>query len=330
MADGEMVVAAQNGKLDVERARAAIESCTNVNQLIELKTAAEAAAFYRERKGQGIESINEMVAIVLRAQKRLGDFLLEAPLPKGRPKKSVPEGTVFTLRQLGITRKESVRCQALARTGDEEFDDYLRDTQEKGQKLTFEGAVGASAAAGYDGDEWYTPLPYIAAAREVFGGPIELDPASCEFANQVVQAERFFTKKDDGLKQEWIANTLWMNQPSSDPLVRQFTSRLVDEFAAGRVKQAVMLQNSATDTEWFHQIAPLAMTCCPRGRINYYNTAGKSKANRYCQTFFYLGEERARFAQVFARFGLISTHTAGLPPPAETTSDDEALDDGPL
>jgi ParB family chromosome partitioning protein len=51
-------------------------------------------------------------------------------------------------------------------------------------------------------NEWYTPLPYIEAARLVLGD-IDLDPASCELANGVVQAKRFFTEQDDGLTKEW-------------------------------------------------------------------------------------------------------------------------------
>ena len=47
-------------------------------------------------------------------------------------------------------------------------------------------------------NEWYTPHKYIEAAREVLG-EIDLDPASCAFANQVVKAKQFFTKR-----REWL------------------------------------------------------------------------------------------------------------------------------
>jgi hypothetical protein len=53
--------------------------------------------------------------------------------------------------------------------------------------------------------EHYTSAPIIEAARRVFGGTIDLDPASCREANRVVRATKFFTKDDDGLQHDWHA-----------------------------------------------------------------------------------------------------------------------------
>jgi hypothetical protein len=46
--------------------------------------------------------------------------------------------------------------------------------------------------------EWFTPALYIEKARRVLG-QIDLDPASCALAQEVVQARHFFTVNDDGL-----------------------------------------------------------------------------------------------------------------------------------
>lgn len=46
--------------------------------------------------------------------------------------------------------------------------------------------------------EWYTPSPVVEAAREVMGA-IDLDPMSCDEANQTVQATRFYSTDENGL-----------------------------------------------------------------------------------------------------------------------------------
>lgn len=68
-------------------------------------------------------------------------------------------------------------------------------------------------------DEYHTPVDIICAARRVFGGRrFELDPASCEKANKIVQAEVFYTQQDNGLspKYDWDAELLWLYPPVID------------------------------------------------------------------------------------------------------------------
>ena len=53
-----------------------------------------------------------------------------------------------------------------------------------------------------DYEEWHAPIPWLEAARDSLGG-IDLDVASSEEANQFVRAKHYFTKPDDGLRQDW-------------------------------------------------------------------------------------------------------------------------------
>lgn len=59
--------------------------------------------------------------------------------------------------------------------------------------------------------EYYTPLQVVACVRQALGA-IDLDPASCETANKIVQADRIFTREDNGLAQEWHGRIHYLDE----------------------------------------------------------------------------------------------------------------------
>ncbi len=159
----------------------------------------------------------------------------------------------------------------------------------------------------YTGDnEYYTPSKYVEAARQVMGG-IDLDPASCTFAQKTVKATEHYTEEDDGLVQEW-AGRVFLNPPYAYPLVQQFINKLCESFARGDVTQAVLLTNNSADTKWFHDAAIMAGTIClTLGRINFLKEDGPESSPTNGQAFFYFGDNARAFADKFSAFGLILT-----------------------
>ena len=65
--------------------------------------------------------------------------------------------------------------------------------------------------------EWYTPKPYIAAAKKAMGD-IDLDPATSKRAQRTVKAAKYYTAKQDGLLQPWSGN-VFLNPPYKMPLI---------------------------------------------------------------------------------------------------------------
>ena len=61
--------------------------------------------------------------------------------------------------------------------------------------------------------EHYTDKRMVEDARFILDG-IDLDPASCEFANEWIKADKIYTKKQDGLKQIWRGD-VFLNPPGS-------------------------------------------------------------------------------------------------------------------
>ena len=156
-----------------------------------------------------------------------------------------------------------------------------------------------------DRNEYYTPKPYVTLVKDVFGGVIDLDPASCERANETVGALHYFTKDEDGLRQAWFGS-VFLNPPYSQPLCSQFISKLMDEYMANRVDQAIVLVNNATETKHFQSLLSRYPCCFPKRRISFYHPElGKAENNRQAQAFFYLGDNNQRFIEVFGRVGTV-------------------------
>ena len=151
-------------------------------------------------------------------------------------------------------------------------------------------------------NEWYTPKKYVDAARRVLGG-IDLDPASCAYANETVQAERFFSVEDDGLTKEWRGR-VWMNPPYNAESVVKFTEKFVDEYEAGYINEGIVLVNNATETSWFVNMVNVAAAIVfPRGRIRYESSMRESLAPLQGQAFLYFGENIDKFFEAFSEIG---------------------------
>ena len=88
-------------------------------------------------------------------------------------------------------------------------------------------------------NEHYTPKPIIEAARNLMNG-IELDPASCELANKVVQADRFYSVEDDALNmlnQKWKSRSLFLNPPGG--LIKLIDGSWIPVERGGKSSQAI-------------------------------------------------------------------------------------------
>ena len=160
-------------------------------------------------------------------------------------------------------------------------------------------------AQGTGENEWYTPKEYVEAARKVLGS-IDLDPASSNIAQKIVNAKKYFTIDNNGLDQSWIAETLYLNPPYSQPAIWDFIDKLVTELVDGNVDRAILLTHNYTDTAWFHRAEELASAICfTRGRIKFVDTDDNECAPTQGQAFFYFGEEPSKFSEHFLGYGFI-------------------------
>ena len=152
--------------------------------------------------------------------------------------------------------------------------------------------------------EWYTPKAIIDTVRNVLGS-IDCDPASCETAQETVQAKRYYTAETNGLEQSWAGN-VFLNPPFVMPAVAEFASRAVTAIETRECSQIIMLTNNATDTDWFHSLCrAVDLVYFADGRLAFYNNNGQTLQARQGQALMYWGPNKRQFIEAFRSTGII-------------------------
>jgi len=181
-----------------------------------------------------------------------------------------------------------------------------------------------------DSPEWFTPSPYVEAAREVLG-EIDLDPASHREANRIVRARRFYTEKGNGLRRPWFGR-VFINPPGGH--VAPFWYRLMVAIAAREITAAIWIGYSLEQLQTlqgYEVRSPIQFPICiPDRRIPFVESSAKRELRRlalveenrgrrreghelkpwkeaaqpsHANYITYIGRAPARFARVFGAFG---------------------------
>ena len=291
----------------INKAKLALIAAKTLDDVLEIRDQAEAYRVYVKAAKQGHQAANAAAEIKLRAERKAGEFLATREMAKNQKKK--PAGDIVspaeTLDELGVSKKQSSRWQQEAEIPEEKFEQYIDDRNKNEAEITQSGLLKLGSkchVANNSGEnEWYTPTKYIEAARLAMGG-IDLDPASCEKAQENVKAGSFYTAEDNGLEKRWFGK-IWLNPPYSKDLIGAFAEKVATE----NYDQACVLVNNATDSRWFHRIAEMASAICfVKGRIKYLDASG-TPANTPLQgqAIIYLGDRSNEFKTAFEDIGFV-------------------------
>jgi ParB family chromosome partitioning protein len=162
---------------------------------------------------------------------------------------------------------------------------------------------------------WHTPPEYVEAVREVLGS-IDLDPASCDLAQETVKAKKYYTAEMDGLKFDWYGK-LFVNPNYQDE--QKWFSKAIDEYRRGNVTEAIIMTHTSRTYEgWFNLLCSVASAICfVNGQIQWVcgsllelralqriGEGDKLKWDAHGSIVFYFGENKAQFKRVFSKFGV--------------------------
>jgi hypothetical protein len=177
---------------------------------------------------------------------------------------------------------------------------YRRRAKSHLLRATLDGhSIPTTAATGCV--DYYTPSIYVESARYVMKG-IDLDPASCDEANETVKARIHYTVTDDGLKQEWHGR-VFMNPPWSGG-AKPFVHLLLQSYRAGTVTEAILLVPQAyVDRSYMATLVNCFPVCFTDHRIAYGGAGKNLKTGTGNDAFYYLGPNRQRFVDEFSKHG---------------------------
>ena len=149
--------------------------------------------------------------------------------------------------------------------------------------------MGSSASV-----EWYTPAHIADLAAQVLG-EIDLDP--CWHPDSPVRARLTYTETDDGLGRPW-SGRVFLNPPYGRT-IDGWIARLVENYGAGAVSEAVALVPARVDTVSWRRLDPWPR-CFVAGRLRAENAENPAP---FPSAIVYLGPDFAHFHRVFAPVG---------------------------
>lgn len=223
-----------------------------------------------------------------------------------RIEEDAPEPVVTASRQGQISVNAAYQVTKLEQEEQEEIAHRIEHIEEEPEETATPKAIVQEVVnrphVSYNSgnNEWYTPREFIEAARLAMGS-IDVDPASNDIAQKIVKAETYYTAETNGLDKTWEGN-VWLNPPYASDLIGRFADKLLEQ--RKHYKQAIVLVNNATETEWFNKIISVASAVCfPKGRVKFYMPDGKTGAPLQGQAVLYIGDNPEAFTGTFCKLG---------------------------
>lgn len=149
----------------LEEACRLLAEARSIDEVKAIRDMAEAARVYARQAQLGLNAQNHAAEIKLRAERRAGELLAEMPKRDGGDAARARLHDVTELpprlEDIGISRAQSHRWQAIASLPEQTFEGHIIDTKERGQEITTASTLRLAA----ERQRLERPIPSAAIAR---------------------------------------------------------------------------------------------------------------------------------------------------------------------
>ena len=125
----------------IDAIRTAIAQAKTLNEVRNIRDKAEAIRVYVKAAGYGLDIQNDAAEAKIHAERKAGEMLAEQGPKRGGDRKSKSKGHDVTLKDIGVTNKQSERWQAEASVPEEVFQAHVAEVREKGGEVTSAGVI---------------------------------------------------------------------------------------------------------------------------------------------------------------------------------------------
>jgi hypothetical protein len=159
---------------------------------------------------------------------------------------------------------------------------------------------------------WGTPLKYVNAVKEVFGGEIFLDPCSNEYS--VVNAiNEYSLPNHDGLKESWNYPTIYVNPPygidkERRTRIKDWLDRCVHAHLEYNSEVLALIPVATNTAHWKKNIFTKAKSICflYDTRLRFLqNGQDIGKGAPMACAMIYWGNNQPKFHEVFIKYGAV-------------------------
>lgn len=159
---------------------------------------------------------------------------------------------------------------------------------------------------------WGTPLKYVEAVKNVFGGEIDLDPCSNVYSIVNANVEYLLPQKD-GLKEDWNYRRIYVNPPygidkERKTTIKNWLQKCSHAFSEYNSEVIALIPTATNTSHWKQHVFTKAKSICflYDTRLRFLeNGLDQGKGAPMACSMIYWGNNQTKFYDIFIKHGAV-------------------------